>query len=346
MFFRRRPPAIKKLRAKSDADGLVAALGYRDIATLQGEQRVDLGVPIRVQATRALGELPGRRALEGLLRALIDPAEQVRAESLLSLRDRPEPEARQALFDTLGSEFDARDELGRSVALIALSSISYLDLLQPLCERFLVMEAPLDAEHKAALEVLTARSAYRNGKVDVGESLASALGADWDLTRRRAEDLLTWLRDDAVEPTIDALDTPAARPGAIRVLGRLGDQRALRPLVQRLADEDGSVRAAAASALGEIRDPRAVEPLIRATRDPEHQVRDAAIAALDGLGAVAVIYGVSLAVQPMLSGAESPAIQAGEEPAEPVRGEVLPPEAFEELASRDFWSRLWGRSGR
>ena len=54
------------------------------------------------------------------------------------------------------------------------------------------------------------------------------------------------------------------REAAADALGKLGDTRAVKPLLDALRDEYWPVRKAAASALGEIGDARAVEPLIAA----------------------------------------------------------------------------------
>jgi HEAT repeat protein len=78
----------------------------------------------------------------------------------------------------------------------------------------------------------------------------------------------------------------AARVWAARVLGRIGDPRAVDDLVARLHDRDDRLRMAAAEALGSIGDPRALQPIVRATlRDPAPQVRAHAA------GAVARIEG-------------------------------------------------------
>lgn len=55
----------------------------------------------------------------------------------------------------------------------------------------------------------------------------------------------------------------AVRREAAKALGKIGDTRAVEPLIQALRDEDWEVRSGAARALGEIGDARAVEPLIQ-----------------------------------------------------------------------------------
>ena len=70
------------------------------------------------------------------------------------------------------------------------------------------------------------------------------------------------------------------RSGAVEALGRIGDVRAVEPLIQRLQDEDEDVRSAAAEALGRIGDARAVDPLIQRLQEEDWWVRETAWQAL------------------------------------------------------------------
>ncbi len=78
----------------------------------------------------------------------------------------------------------------------------------------------------------------------------------------------------AVEPLISALKDKVwvVRGLAAEALGKLGDSRAVEPLINALKDEDLDVRGAAAEALGKLGDSRAVEPLISALKDKESYV--------------------------------------------------------------------------
>ena len=77
----------------------------------------------------------------------------------------------------------------------------------------------------------------------------------------------------AVEPLIALLKTGECgdvrfnvRAEAAKALGQLGDARAVEPLMASLADDDGATRTSALEALGRLGDQRAVEPLLAATR--------------------------------------------------------------------------------
>ncbi|HDZ76666.1 MAG TPA: HEAT repeat domain-containing protein, partial [Candidatus Omnitrophica bacterium] len=60
-----------------------------------------------------------------------------------------------------------------------------------------------------------------------------------------------------------------ARNSAIQALGKIGDSRAVEPLIEALKDEYRFVRDSAIQALGKIGDSRAVEPLIEALEDED-----------------------------------------------------------------------------
>lgn len=62
------------------------------------------------------------------------------------------------------------------------------------------------------------------------------------------------------------------RSCAAESLGRLGDKRAVDPLIKLLKDQENIMRFTAATSLGQIGDTRAVEPLIKALGDKEKAV--------------------------------------------------------------------------
>lgn len=70
---------------------------------------------------------------------------------------------------------------------------------------------------------------------------------------------------------------------AVRVLGELGNPRAVEPLMASLEDSDRAVRAEAVRALQRLADPRAVEPLLAALEDSYNDVRAEAARALQQL---------------------------------------------------------------
>ena len=81
----------------------------------------------------------------------------------------------------------------------------------------------------------------------------------------------------AVEPLISFLKDEnshsSERQAAAKALAKIGDQRAVEPLILVINDTDENVRYVAAEALGKIGNPRAVEPLIAALNDSDKNVR-------------------------------------------------------------------------
>ncbi len=104
--------------------------------------------------------------------------------------------------------------------------------------------------------------------------------------RENAAEALGRIGDSrAVEPLIDSLenDFSKVRENAAWALGMIKDIRAIPSLIAALkdkGDESSLVRSASAQALGAIKDYQAVEPLIKALRDKDSAVRRRAALAL------------------------------------------------------------------
>jgi HEAT repeat protein len=73
------------------------------------------------------------------------------------------------------------------------------------------------------------------------------------------------------------------RTGAAWALGKLGDPRAVEPLIETLNDPKPRVRKDAAWALGRLGDDRAASPLNNLLQDKDDDVRQAVKTALDAL---------------------------------------------------------------
>lgn len=75
-----------------------------------------------------------------------------------------------------------------------------------------------------------------------------------------------------------------ARGRAALMLGKLGDPRAVDPLIRALDAPGFQTPLYAAQSLGKLGDPRAIEPLLRAIESHNDKMREAAREALDRLG--------------------------------------------------------------
>lgn len=127
------------------------------------------------------------------------------------------------------------------------------------------------------------------GKYSIGDevpALITALEDEHWLTRTSATEVLGEIGDErAVEPLIDALKNDKAsdvQRSAAEALGKIGDKRVVELLIKALKDEDWQVRLGAA--IGLTGDKRAVEPLIDALKDEYAWVRERAAEALGKIG--------------------------------------------------------------
>ena len=119
--------------------------------------------------------------------------------------------------------------------------------------------------------------------------LISALSNRDATLRKTASDTLAGMEaEQVVPPLLAALPTDAYGDMA-RVLGRIGDARAVEPLLNALAGTTYVSRQAVLEALGGLRDMRAVPALQRALGDDTAGVREAAVRGLGKLGATETI---------------------------------------------------------
>jgi HEAT repeat protein len=317
-------PNVKTLARREDVDGLIEAARFRDLLPDRDGATLDVGVPIREQAILALGSL-GPEAGNGTVAvALRDPSDRVRVAAVRVLYAREDP---GPLLEALGWLPSGRGH-SRQLALRAIMELSKPGSARALAASLVRRsgDEPLGDEDGALVLTLLAAEEKADAASDVVEELVAALADERQVVGDRAEELLLQLAPSSTEALIAELKAGAAPHRAAAVLGRIKDTRAMEPLIEALQHRDPRVRAESAAALGELRDPAAVEPLLHATRDREHMVRSQAGWALDRIGTVAVVFGVSALVQPMIAEAiaaaeersalngQRPALTAGDTP--------------------------------
>jgi HEAT repeat protein len=143
------------------------------------------------------------------------------------------------------------------------------------------------------------RQAVNDALVKIGSPVVEALIAALNHYNFEAVEVLGQIcmqADDAtlrariVESLTTALNS-GARYAAAHALEKIGDPRAVEPLIAVLQNTKNLVpqRQAAAEALGQIGDMRAIEPLIGALKDRSSEVPCAAIAALEKMKNPSVI---------------------------------------------------------
>jgi HEAT repeats len=106
---------------------------------------------------------------------------------------------------------------------------------------------------------------------------ASAQSARASASDLRADDKASGTASDRIDQLSALLSKPSSsektKLSAVAALGRLGDRRALRPLIDALADASPTVRALAAAALGKLGQVSALPALRQASKDESSGVR-------------------------------------------------------------------------
>jgi HEAT repeat protein len=329
---RNRKPDVAALAEREDVEGLVAAAGFKDLLRATEGRVIDRGTEIRAQAVLALGEL-GHEAGNGTVTAALrDPSDQVRSVAIRVLYQRGEV---SPLAQALGW-LPAESGNSRALALRALLELKKPGTAQSVV-RALVWapgERPLAELDVALVHTLVQADTRADVANEVVDELLTALCDDRNEVSERAEELLLRLAPASVQGVIAELEGGSAPERAAALLGRIGDTRALHPLVEALEHREISVRIEAASALGELREPAAVEPLLRATRDHNVDLRAQAGQALDCLGTAAVVVGMSAIVGPMIAEAVSSAVHELGHAGEDADRDALAPEADEERTAQ------------
>ena len=233
-------------------------------------------------AAQALGILGDLGAIEPLIKALGDGDEHVREAAAAALVELGEPDWRQWVHGD-GGDFMRLAESQHPLAIEPL--IKALGYGKNFCWAARALGKLCDPR---AVEPLIkalggcnnfARGPAASALGEIGdpravEPLIKVLMDGWAC--REAGEALSKLRDPrVVELLIETLDNvkgwdrekavKAAEAGA-GLLGKLGDPRAVQPLIKALSADDKRVGRAAAKALGELGDPRSVNRLIQALR--------------------------------------------------------------------------------
>jgi HEAT repeat protein len=220
---------------------------------------------VRIAAAEALVKL-GSLAVEPLIRTLDDGHSSTRQTVAEILGKLGDTRAVGPLIERLQDE----EWYVRQAAAEALGKLGDARAVQPLIEAMeAVGHALLLREQAKALFLnqLVADlmpperlEALRRAAVLVSAGELVGLG------RTTAEALGKLGDARAVQPLIGRLSGAdvGVREAAAEALGKLGDARAVQPLIGRLSGADVGVREAAAEALGKLGDARAVQPLIEA----------------------------------------------------------------------------------
>ena len=222
---------------------------------------------VRRSATETLGEIGNERAVGPLIKALGDANDYVRASAAVALGKIGDARAVEPLINALE---DDEHSYVRSSAAEALGKIGDARAVGPLIKA-------LDDCGQEAAEALG-----KIGDERAIEPLIKALKGNWEVCQRAAG-ALGEIGKPAVELLIKTLQDGSVLWPVTEALGKIGDARAVEPLIKVLSDGYSDVRISAVGALGKIGKP-AVEPLIKALSDNDKRVRWQAAGALGAIG--------------------------------------------------------------
>jgi HEAT repeat protein len=273
--------ALGRIRRPWAAEALVKALGdmvsfVRDTAAkalvTMGEPAIEpLIHAFKSQdgdvvggALSALGEI-GKPAVDQLLRALRDADGDVRCNSAMALGAIGDKRAVVPLIESLKDP----DHYVRRWAASSLGKIGDIRAVEALTAALDDSDSSVQEYTNKALELITMSDMKRKEMMirrdfdrlfDMMHSLSVSRQ-----DRQAAADSIVQLGEMAVDLLINELNSwdEVRRSNACHLLARIGDSRAVQPLINALEEDTPHVKRSAAMALGTLDDPRAKEALSR-----------------------------------------------------------------------------------
>ena len=239
----------------------------------------------------------GEAAVEPLCWALKETAYHLRAAAAEALQRIGAPAVESVCRILSEGDSDARRRAAQT-----LGEIGDLRAVEALCRAAQEEYEAVSRSEAQASGRREGESVARESGVPVRRAIIGALGRLGDaralpLLLRALRDKNDWVQKDAVEglsrlgaPALDSLVSALQDPdyrvrlGAVTALGKLGDEKAVAPLLALFEDPNDYVREAVVDALGVLGDMRAVDLLLRAMQDSDPILRDHAAAALAQVG--------------------------------------------------------------
>ncbi len=230
--------------------------------------------------------IPDPRPTEKLISALKSRNAEVRRNSVKALGDRGDPSAVNPLIVLLKND---EDWYVMNFAADALGRINDPRAIRPLVEYW---------KNGGKAGGYSYQENAENALLNIDNPLAAkeflTVLEDKDAVRLHAiaVKVLGRIGDRcAVKPLIDVMTEKGIELEVVKALGKIGDPSAAMPVISVLTknksdstDTDDELRIAAIETLGKIRNPVAVEPLIVLLKSPEARVHICAIKALGKIG--------------------------------------------------------------
>ena len=231
---------------------------------------------VRGTAAEALGKMGDKRAVWPLIQTLKDKQEYVRELAAEALGEIGDKRAVQFLMKVLKKD---KDKDVREAAMEALGKMGVIVKRDPDGK----LRSGLSADEKGAAHIQALKDRDKDARID--KELLTHIRAlkdrDKGVRKAAAEALGKIGNKRAVEPLIQAFEDIdwAVREAAVEALYKIG-KSAIGLLNRALKDKNELVRLSAAEALGKIGGNKAVRALTRALKDEDMYVRQAAAEAV------------------------------------------------------------------
>ncbi|HEY3272576.1 MAG TPA: HEAT repeat domain-containing protein [Methanocella sp.] len=233
----------------------------------------------KIGAIRAIQEAPGDEYVQELCEALDDRDRLVRVNAAIALGRAKSP---QAVFPLVRHAVSDPDAEVQSYALWAYRQIDYLKASPQLVEL-------LTSSDDIAMARFAANEIRQKADLKAIEAIIQRFQSrqlyTWNDLDLRAVNALYEIGNVSVEPLVKCLDNPDARVqvNGIYALGRIGDDRAVVPLIAHLATANVDIRTRISDALIKIGRP-AIADLIKLLDNNDRDIRWIAAYTLGGIG--------------------------------------------------------------
>lgn len=223
----------------------------------------DENAKTRQSAVWCLGWLGDEKAINRLIEALDDNDSSVRQASFIAICRIGALESVPLIIERLRRG----DEDERAVAAWCLGRFGVEEAIDPLIDNL------NDPSSKVRAETVVALYPFKHARVVT--TLITRLDDEDANVQMAAAAILGWIRDEkAVEPLIGKLSgNSELSKVVINSLERIGDARAVQPLIEILSDEDSEKRSFAVFALRRFDDRTTLPTLIAKLQDESLEVR-------------------------------------------------------------------------
>jgi len=266
--------ALKKVGDETAVESLIESMKYE-----KWQDDYTVLIAVRENSAEALGIIGDKRAIQPLIGTLIeDSDEEVRWKAAAALGKLNDESAVDALIAALNDKSWAV----RRNATIALGDIGDEKGYEPLLSS--INDKDWHVRKYAAIAL------GKIGDERAIDPLVKALNDEDSDVRWKSILALGKIGTPAVKPLLNAFETDEwqVRGRVAEVLGNIGDERAVEPLIfslhnKKYKNQNKYVRGRIVEALGKIGDERAVDSLIRSLDDQYIYVRIKAEEALENI---------------------------------------------------------------